>query len=186
MRQPQATEREGLAPRRRSRPCTSPTVCHVGQGYFLESRSTPAAGDDHSMRLYADFLAAHERVHRACSGGPTDSVNLRSVHGQRMSSGANARSQPSGTPEMRRPVAGCGRGPGSGAFPPVAWDGSDEAVRVGTRIATRDTLAVGDRLRGPAIVEQDDTTTLIAPGWSALVGDGGIMTLIPESTTVRA
>ena len=62
----------------------------------------------------------------------------------------------------------------------------DEAVRVGTRILIRDTLAVGARLRGPAIVEQDDTTTLIAPGWSALVGDGGIMTLIPESTTVRA
>ena len=75
-----------------------------------------------------------------------------------------------------------GTGPGSGGcdarrmvrFP-------DEAVRVETRIVARDALAAGDRLQGPAIVEQDDTTTLIPPGWSALVGDAGIMTLAPGS-----
>ena len=180
------TEREGLAPDE-VETLHFADVCHVGQGYFLEVPFHPRA-DDGIERLYADFLAAHERVHGHAVEAPARFVNLRSVHRQRMSSGANAPesggAEPPGSAEASQ---ACGRGPGSGGFTArrmVRFP--DEAVRVGTRIATRDTLAVGDRLRGPAIVEQDDTTTLIAPGWSALVGDGGIMTLIPESTTVRA
>ncbi|MCY4469988.1 MAG: hydantoinase/oxoprolinase family protein [Thiotrichales bacterium] len=180
------TEREGLAPDE-VEILHFADVCHVGQGYFLEVPFHPRA-DDGIERLYADFLAAHERVHGHAVEAPARFVNLRSVHRQRMSSGANAPesggAEPPGSAEASQ---ACGRGPGSGGFTArrmVRFP--DEAVRVGTRIATRDTLAVGDRLRGPAIVEQDDTTTLIAPGWSALVGDGGIMTLIPESTTVRA
>ena len=37
-------------------------VCHVGQGYHLEVPLDVSA-DDGIERLYADFLAAHERVH---------------------------------------------------------------------------------------------------------------------------
>ena len=180
------TEREGLAPDE-VETLHFADVCHVGQGYFLEVPFHPGA-DDGIERLYADFLAAHERVHGHAVEAPARFVNLRSVHRQRMSSSANAPesggAEPPGSAEASQ---ACGRGPGSGGFTArrmVRFP--DEAVRVGTRIVIRDTLAVGDRLRGPAIVEQDDTTTLIAPGWSALVGDGGIMTLIPESTTVRA
>ena len=180
------TEREGLAPDE-VETLHFADVCHVGQGYFLEVPFHPGA-DDGIERLYADFLAAHERVHGHAVEAPARFVNLRSVHRQRMSSGANAPgsggAEPPGSAEAS---PACGRGPGSGGFTArrmVRFP--DEAVRVGTRILIRDTLAVGDRLRGPAIVEQDDTTTLVAPGWSALVGDGGIMTLIPESTTVRA
>ena len=180
------TEREGLAPDE-VETLHFADVCHVGQGYFLEVPFHPGA-DDGIERLYADFLAAHERVHGHAVEAPARFVNLRSVHRQRMSSGANApESGGAGPPGSAEASQACRRGPGSGGFAArrmVRFP--DEAVRVGTRIATRDTLAVGDRLRGPAIVEQDDTTTLIAPGWSALVGDGGIMTLIPESTTVRA
>ena len=180
------TEREGLAPDE-VETLHFADVCHVGQGYFLEVPFHPGA-DDGIERLYADFLAAHERVHGHAVEAPARFVNLRSVHRQRMSSGANApESGGAGPPGSAEASQACGRGPGSGGFTArrmVRFP--DEAVRVGTRIVIRDTLAVGDRLRGPAIVEQDDTTTLIAPGWSALVGDGGIMTLIPESTTVRA
>ena len=57
----------------------------------------------------------------------------------------------------------------------------DEAGRVETRIVSRDSLGAGDRIQGPAIVEQDDTTTLIPPGWAALSGDGGTMILSPET-----
>ncbi len=179
------TEREGLAPDE-VETLHFADVCHVGQGYFLEVPFHPGA-DDGIVRLYADFLAAHERVHGHAVEAPARFVNLRSVHRQRMSSGANAPesggAEPPGSAETSQ---ACGRGPGSGGFTArrmVRFP--DEAIRVGTRIVIRDTLAVGDRLLGPAIVEQDDTTTLIAPGWSALVGDGGIMTLIPESTTVE-
>jgi N-methylhydantoinase A len=34
-------------------------------------------------------------------------------------------------------------------------------------------LRAADRLSGPAIVEQDDTTVLIPPGWSADVDEAG-------------
>ena len=39
----------------------------------------------------------------------------------------------------------------------------------------RDGLAPGDLIRGPAIVEQADTTTLIEPGWQARVTDNEVL-----------
>ena len=56
----------------------------------------------------------------------------------------------------------------------------EEASRVETGIAFRDALAPGVRLSGPAIVEQDDTTTLVPPGWQALTKENGAMVLFPE------
>ena len=57
----------------------------------------------------------------------------------------------------------------------------DEPRRVEARIVARNSLVAGERLPGPAIVEQDDTTTLIPPGWIGLSGAGGVMILEPES-----
>ncbi|MEV1177426.1 hydantoinase/oxoprolinase family protein, partial [Nonomuraea sp. NPDC049784] len=37
----------------------------------------------------------------------------------------------------------------------------------------RSSLGVGDAFRGPAIVEQDDTTVVVPPGWSADVDETG-------------
>ena len=177
-------------------------VCHVGQGYFLEVPFDPGA-DDGIDRLYADFLVAHERVHGHAVEAPARFVNLRAVHRQRMPD-PEAAPTSGGTGPSRSPGAGSGHsgiavGPGSdgprtGAAE-VAGGGSgsvgssalrmvrfpDEPVRVRTRIVARDSLAAGDRLRGPAIVEQDDTTTLIPPGWAAVAGDGGVVTVEPES-----
>ena len=59
----------------------------------------------------------------------------------------------------------------------------DEPAPIETRIVARDSLAAGARLAGPAIVEQDDTTTLIPPGWTAVTGNGGIMALVPDLPT---
>ena len=37
-------------------------------------------------------------------------------------------------------------------------------------------MAIGTEIRGPAIVEQPDTTTLIEPGWRAtVVADGTLV-----------
>ena len=55
---------------------------------------------------------------------------------------------------------------------------SDEgaAVELDTTVYERDRLLEGNRLRGPAIVEQLDSTTLISPGLDARVaGDGGMI-----------
>jgi len=56
----------------------------------------------------------------------------------------------------------------------------DEPARIESRIVPRDSLLPGDLLPGPAIVEQDDTTTLVPPGWAAITGGDGSMTLAPE------
>ena len=175
------TEREGLASRD-VEILHFADVCHVGQGYFLEVPFSPDA-DDGIERLHADFLAAHERVHGHAVDAPARFVNVRAVHRQRMSDSAVA------TATGRR---GSPAGPGTGTSaggPDHAGDGSgtrrmvrfpDQSGRIDTCIVSRDSLVPGDRLRGPAIVEQDDTTTLVPPGWSAVTGDGGVMILSPD------
>jgi N-methylhydantoinase A len=65
-----------------------------------------------------------------------------------------------------------------------------EAIRTGTRdvfdpgtarlhpfvVVARDTLRVGDRTAGPALVTEDETTTVVPPGWTAAMeADGGLM-----------
>ena len=62
----------------------------------------------------------------------------------------------------------------------------DEASRIETCVVTRDALAPGVRLTGPAIVEQADTTTLIPPGWRSFTARGGTMILSPKSESASA
>ena len=172
-------EREGLGPEEVD-VAHFADVCHVGQGYFLEVPFDPGAADG-IERLHADFLAAHERVHGHAVEAPARFVNLRSVHRQRMPGGAG------GT------TAAGAAGSVTGGVPRGTRDGvrmvrfPDGASRVETRIVARDSLVAGDRLRGPAVVEQDDTTTLVPHGWTALVEDEGIMTLTvgPDRYTAR-
>ena len=168
-------------------------VCHVGQGYHLEVPLDVNA-DDGIERLYADFLAAHERVHGHAVEAPARFVNVRAVHRQRLPSDS-ADPAVTGAPGPIRPDAPEGALSArrhTGRDPATAADGSreaarrpvrfaDETGRVEARIAARDALAAGDRLEGPAIVEQDDTTTVVPPGWAALVGAHGTMTLAPAA-----
>jgi N-methylhydantoinase A len=51
-----------------------------------------------------------------------------------------------------------------------------------TPIYRRDALSVGDRLEGPAIVEERETTCVLRPGWVASVGEDG--SLIAERKEV--
>ena len=167
-------------------------VCHVGQGYFLEVPFDPGA-DDGIERLHADFLATHERVHGHAVEAPARFVNLRSVHRQRIAATAVASATGTmDTPEHARSATS----PDAPSTPTLATAATvragrvsdsrravrfpDEPGRIETRIVSRETLVSGDRLRGPAIVEQDDTTTLVPPGWSAVSGDGGVMILSPD------
>ena len=209
-------EREGLAPDD-VEVLHFADVCHVGQGYHLEVPFEPGAADA-LERLYADFLAAHERVHGHAVEAPARFVNVRAVHRERMpratsepavngppapesppASGLDARpgtgTDPGRTDDDRHPAfdgaipspAGSATGIGETGRAHTGFQGfrqvrfSDTPARVETRIVPRDSLLPGDRLRGPAIVEQDDTTTLVPAGWTALTGDAGIMVLVPES-----
>ena len=57
--------------------------------------------------------------------------------------------------------------------------GSAEAVEV--PILRRSELTAGQRIAGPAIIEQPDTTTLLDSGWRARVGAGLTLILEPEA-----
>lgn len=194
-------EREGLAPERDVEVLHFADVCHVGQGYHLEVPFDPGA-DDGLERLYADFLAAHERVHGHAVEAPARFVNLRAVHRQRMPGDAAppparaGRGAAGGQESARAPGVEMGRGGGRdgdrGGRSGIGRGGSDggdtrravrfadETAPIETRVVARNALAAGDRLAGPAIVEQDDTTTLVPPGWTASTGQDGIMTLAPD------
>ena len=188
-------EREGLSPDRDVEVLHFADVCHVGQGYHLEVPFDPGA-DDGLERLYADFLAAHERVHGHAVEAPARFVNLRAVHRQRMpaapatrAAGAAPRAprEDGGRESAQAPAAetggyggGAGRDDSGGGDTRRAVRFPDEPAPIETRIVARAALAAGDRLAGPAIVEQDDTTTLIPPGWTALTAQDGIMTLAPD------
>ena len=52
-----------------------------------------------------------------------------------------------------------------------------ETARVDTALHDRALLAEGERLAGPAIIEQPDSTTLLPPGWSAEVTGGAALLL---------
>jgi N-methylhydantoinase A len=45
----------------------------------------------------------------------------------------------------------------------------------------RATLAPGTGLRGPAIVAEAETSTLVAPGWSAMINALGYVELTREA-----
>ena len=167
-------EREGLSPADEVEVLHFADVCHVGQGYHLEVPFHPA-GDDALERLYADFLATHERVHGHAVEAPARFVNVRAVHRQRMPDAADA-AGPGATSGPSRADSSSG-GTDSVRRRPVRFP--DEPAPVETRVVARDSLATGVRLAGPAIVEQDDTTTLVPPGWTAVTGDSGILTLTP-------
>jgi N-methylhydantoinase A len=68
--------------------------------------------------------------------------------------------------------------------PRTPWD--TRTVRFGgvpteTVIVPRDELAVGEKVEGPAIVEESTATTVVPPGWVATVVTGGHLTIVAAS-----
>lgn len=133
-------------------------VWYIGQSYHLEVPLDVTAAEP-LERLYRDFLTLHDRVYGHATEQPAAIVNLRSVHraggSERLDEGVY---RPLDR-EPRKPsrdirVAGL-RAPISAA------------------IYHRAALPVGFSCMGPSILEQDDTTTLVEPGWLAEVLDNG-------------
>lgn len=145
-----AAERvEGLACERRY----SADVGYMGQSHFIEVPFDPAA-EGALARLYSDFEAAHERINGLKTGGPAKIVNLRTVHRASLPAvtlgGTPAREAGQSLKGRRRLVLG-------------------ESVAAAAEIHDRARLAAGETIDGPAVIEQDDTTTLVLPGWRARV-----------------
>ncbi|HEY8290263.1 MAG TPA: hydantoinase/oxoprolinase family protein, partial [Acetobacteraceae bacterium] len=118
-------------------------VCYIGQSYHLE---VPLASHD-AGAIFAAFLAAHARVYGHSTDVPAKIVNLRTVHRSRKGIVAiGAASRPKPAAPLTRPVW-----IGGGLTDAAIWQ--------------REALAPGTLVRGPAIIEQADTTTLVEPGW---------------------
>lgn len=140
----------------------SADVWYVGQSYHIEVPLRVEAPDPLAT-LYRDFLALHDRIYGHSTEAPAAIVNLRSVHraggADRLEEGAFC------------PRAGDPRKPSreiriAGAAGPVSAGIYDRAM-----------MPAAMSIAGPAIVEQDDTTTLLEPGWSGRVLDDGTLLL---------
>jgi N-methylhydantoinase A/oxoprolinase/acetone carboxylase beta subunit len=143
-------------------------VCYIGQSYHLE---VPVDLTDESLgRLTRDFYEVHNRIYGHSAQGPIKFVNLRAVHQAAPESvGAALRYEPArgeALKGVRRILTA-----ESGGF-------------VEARVYERSRIAAGTRLEGPAIVEQTDTTTVVEPGWQAVIDGSGslILTLMAAST----
>jgi len=140
----------------------SADVWYIGQSYHLEVPLDARAADPLGA-LYRDFLQLHDRIYGHATEQPAALVNLRTVHraggSDHLDEGAyRAQATDARKPDRTIHVAGT-RAPVTAA------------------IYHRAAMPAGMRFAGPAIVEQDDTTTLVEPGWQGVVLDNGNLLL---------
>jgi N-methylhydantoinase A len=137
-------------------------VCYVGQSYTLEVPLRLDQADPLKL-LYEDFLANHDRVYGHATRVPARIVNLRSVH---QAGGLDRIDGAAWRPSGAKPQKATRRVLVAGAA------GFAEAA-----IYDRAALPPGFTFKGPAIVEQTDTTTLVEPDWTGTVDKAGNLIL---------
>ncbi len=130
-----------------------------GQAYELTVplRSRPVDADALRAAEVA-FHAAHRRAYgHASPVEETEIVTLRAraIGRTRAPSWDESGAAGNGRPASTRPVRALGGG------------------RRRYAVSERDALRPGDSVAGPAIVEQDDSTVVVAPGWRLAVGPAG-------------
>jgi N-methylhydantoinase A/oxoprolinase/acetone carboxylase beta subunit len=113
--------------------------------------------------LAADFRQRFDDAHRALFHSADPSRPLEVV-GLRVSGTGSERRAPS-----VRPARGRTRTPSPVATASVVFGGKARP----TAIFERDALPVGARIRGPAVVVEYSSTTVVAPGWTAVVDAAG-------------
>jgi N-methylhydantoinase A len=132
---------------------------YVGQAYELEVPIDAPITRERIPEIVRAFHTVHERVYGyARAQQPAEFVNFRAVH-----------TYPLPRPEVRSASR-------SGGTLDEARIGERRAYFgrfVSTAIYDRARLPRGARIAGPAIVEQADTTTVIPPGYAALVDPVG-------------
>ena len=135
-------------------------VRYLGQSYELTVELDGIESGESFERARADFDALHEaRFAHQDTSAPVEVVNVRAT--ARAATGATA-------PEPAFDA--------EGAAPATveAWfDGRAQSAQ----LIDRASLRPGDRLDGPALIAQLDSTTVIAPGWGATVDDQGNLVL---------
>jgi N-methylhydantoinase A len=149
---------------------------YLGQGYEL-SVAAASRIDAAAVRRSVDaFHVKHERTYGYASReDPVEIVAARLVAAGAVPKPALSRASGGfelGAADHVRHRGSGGAQPGGGEGPAPSSCRRVYFARVGWRetpIFRRERLSEGDRLTGPAIVEQYDSTTLIAPNWTAKV-----------------
>jgi N-methylhydantoinase A len=136
-------------------------VCYAGQSYHLAVNFEPGAADS-LVTLAAAFYAAHDRTYGYAPKAPLRLVNLRTVHTVAGARHLQDDWAPADRPALLR---------SSRILLP------EQQLAVAAAVYDRAALKVGDTLHGPAIIEQDDTTTLLTPGWHGRVDALGNLSL---------
>ncbi len=115
--------------------------------------------------LIAAFHQQHEREYGFRLEGPVEVVNLRV----------------SGVVRVRKPELQTLRRPAGGTGKPterlVSWGGEG---RVPTAVYRREHLVAGERVTGPALIEEPTTTVVVTPAFSATVDEWGNLILEPK------
>jgi N-methylhydantoinase A len=139
---------------------------YVGQAFQIDVPLAPAWLEDGSTeRLREAFHQLHERLYaHADRAADVELIDLRATI-----SGVLPK------PELRRLPAGSGPARPAGRRP-IHYRGRRHEAAVYHRAD----LFAGQRLDGPAIVEQDDTTTLIPAGFGAEVDPFGNLVIQPD------
>ena len=158
-----ARMREEGAPTGEVRVAYAADMRYVGQAYELEVPITAPLTRERVAEIAATFHAIHERIYGyARPQQIAEFVNFRAVH-----------TYPLPRPQVK-PAA---RARGTLADASIGERRAYFGGYVPTTIYERARLPLGARLAGPAIVEQDDTTTVIPPGVTALVDEAGNLRL---------
>ncbi len=112
--------------------------------------------------MQAAFHAAHRRVYaHADPSMAVEIVDLRlTIHGS--------------MPKPGLPVLARGKGPAPAASSRQVLVGS---TRTNVPVWARAALKAGQTIAGPGLVDQDDTTCFLPPGWTGLVHDNGNLLL---------
>lgn len=132
-------------------------ICYVGQSHYLEIPLT--LDDDVGGALYDGFREAHHRIFGHAAKAPAQIVNLRAIHRY----GGESVLEDSGVVECDADAQKGTRN--------IIVQGHEG--RLNATIHDREQIARGTRIVGPAILEQSDTTTVVPPGWSVKVLEGG-------------
>ncbi len=131
------------------------------------------AGQSHELRIVAetgaDLAQLLHRAHREAYGYAMPDEQVVVVTVRVVARGEPILSQPPSdwdlgepAPEQSRDIGGAGS----------------------ARVVSRAGLSVGDEIYGPALIEQSDTTTLLASGEVAVVDDAGNLVVHLPATTV--
>ena len=134
---------------------------YYGQEYVLTIQLDDGPIDMDKIR--ADFDAAYERQYGHNSPeNRVEMANIRLAALGRLDRPENA------PPERAEPRPARERD---------VWFGGSPAS---TAIIDRNSIGEGDAVSGPAIIEEVTSTTLLPPGWTAQLIDGGHMSLVKE------